>query len=121
MVSFVAESSYDIIDPIIDFFNARMAPEVIANERYTEKADVYSFGIILWEMVTRKIPFEGMNGVQVSVAVATRDLRPTIPPDTPQDVAKIMKECWSTDPNDRPVFSEIAQRLKAMRSEMLGI
>lgn len=38
---------------------------VISNEKYTEKADVYSFGIILWEIAVRKVPFEGMNGVQV--------------------------------------------------------
>ena len=42
-----------------------MAPEVLANKRYTEKADVFSFGVVCWELVTRKCPFEGMNQIQV--------------------------------------------------------
>jgi serine/threonine protein kinase len=43
----------------------RMAPEVLANKRYTEKADVFSFGVVCWELVTRRCPFEGMNQIQV--------------------------------------------------------
>ena len=40
-----------------------MAPEVINNEKYTEKADVYSFGIILWEIASREPPYKNINGV----------------------------------------------------------
>ena len=42
-----------------------MAPEVIANGKYTEKADVFSFGVILWELAARQLPYDGMNSVQV--------------------------------------------------------
>ena len=38
-----------------------MAPEVLRSERYTEKADIYSYGIILWELATRRCPYEGMQ------------------------------------------------------------
>lgn len=41
-----------------------MAPEVLANQRYSNKADVYSFGMVMWECCARQVPFEGLNGVQ---------------------------------------------------------
>lgn len=49
-----------------------MAPEVLANQRYSSKADVYSFGIVVWECCARQVPFEGMNGVQAALAVVNR-------------------------------------------------
>lgn len=70
------------------------APEVLNNERYTIKADVYSFGICLWEMCTREDPYEGMPPYNVIIAVATKvfflgshrsnfeGLRPTPVPET---------------------------------------
>ena len=42
-----------------------MAPEVIGGHIYTEKADVFSYGINLWELLTRKIPYDGMQPMQV--------------------------------------------------------
>jgi serine/threonine protein kinase len=45
---------------------AVQAPEVLGNQRYSERADVYSFGIVLWECVSRKLPYADMNGWQAS-------------------------------------------------------
>jgi serine/threonine protein kinase len=45
-----------------------MAPEVLANQRYSNKADVYSFGMVMWECCARQVPFEGLNGVQAGAA-----------------------------------------------------
>ena len=49
-----------------------MSPEVLANSRYSDKADVYSFGIVLWECSARQVPYAGMNGMQAAVAVMNR-------------------------------------------------
>jgi mitogen-activated protein kinase kinase kinase 9 len=71
-----------------------MAPEIIRSQQYTEKADVYSFGIILWELAAREPPFKNMSGPQVALEVANNNLRPNIPKATPDKFAKLMKRCW---------------------------
>lgn len=55
-----------------------IAPEVIRGEHYNRSCDVYSFGIMLWEMLTRRRPYGGMNDFQVYYQVGTSDLRPTL-------------------------------------------
>lgn len=55
-----------------------MAPEVIAGFKYTEKADVFSYGIILWELATRLPPYYGIDGTEVSIKVVKEDLRPKL-------------------------------------------
>lgn len=82
--------------------------------RYTEKADVYSFGINLWEFCTRSIPFSGMAPVQVGIAVLTKQLRPSIPDSCPPAYSQLIQECWHQDPSNRPSFREILERLGEM-------
>ena len=91
-----------------------MAPEVVAGHKYTEKADVYSFAIDMWELCTRQIPYTGMQPMQVAMAVLTRGLRPAVPPDCPKDYAALMEACWLTEPSVRPSFTEVVDRLAAM-------
>jgi serine/threonine protein kinase len=72
-----------------------MAPEVILGEKYTEKADVYSFGVILWEIMTRKEPYEDKEAMQIVLEVVNKGLRPKIPPhyfDCP--LVPLMRDCW---------------------------
>ena len=94
-----------------------MSPEVMQSQRYTEKADVFSFGIILWEVLFRQVPYQGFNSVQVSIAVITQNLRPPLPSDTPPELAKLMQDCWATNPVQRPVFSDIIDRLQAIAAK----
>ena len=85
-----------------------MAPEVITNEHYTEKADVYSFGIILWEFWSKDPPYKGIKAKDVAIKVKNnKNFRPTIPDDMPQDIAELIKCCWDYDPDKRPTFLEI--------------
>jgi len=88
------------------------APEILKNSRYTEKADVFSYGICLWEFFTRTDPYEGMPVFQIIFSVGTEGMRPTIPDNCPPDYTALMKECWDVDPRSRPSFAAILQRLQ---------
>jgi len=116
-----------------------MAPEIIIGKLYTEKADVYAFGIILWEILTRLEPYEDKEPMQIVVEVVNEDLRPTLPPEfreAPKDgsppdpkgipagtgtappnqmaLVALMKDCWHKDPNQRPTFQVVERRLQEM-------
>lgn len=92
-----------------------MAPEVITGKNYSEKADVYSFGIILWEIAAREPPYKNIMGTKVSVEVVKNDLRPKIPKKAPEAMARLMKKCWDRNPVKRPSFKEIIMELEKMK------
>lgn len=91
-----------------------MAPEVLANQKYTEKADVFSFGIVVWEIVTGECPYDGMTQIQAALGVLNRNLRPVIPRSCPKFLGQLMKACWARQPEARPSFLQI---VKALREE----
>lgn len=70
-----------------------MAPEIFSGEKYTEKADVYSFGILLWELWTRQQPFDGYQAVTIPNLVVKGE-RPPIPKDMENDIKKLIQSCW---------------------------
>eukprot|EP00698_Gefionella_okellyi_P020823 TRINITY_DN6616_c0_g1_i1.p1 TRINITY_DN6616_c0_g1~~TRINITY_DN6616_c0_g1_i1.p1 ORF type:complete len:306 (-),score=51.19 TRINITY_DN6616_c0_g1_i1:41-892(-) len=89
-----------------------MAPEVIAHENYGSKADVYSFGIILWEMCAREIPYEDFDDeMKIAEAVLIKQHRPTIPSYVPPDLAKLIRTCWDDNADKRPTPAQIQQYL----------
>ncbi|KOM44732.1 hypothetical protein LR48_Vigan06g003800 [Vigna angularis] len=82
-----------------------MAPEVLRNEPSNEKSDVFSFGVILWELMTQSIPwknFEFLTGFM--------DRRLDLPEDLDPHFASIIDDCWQSDPERRPSFEELIQR-----------
>ncbi|XP_039029044.1 probable serine/threonine-protein kinase SIS8 isoform X2 [Hibiscus syriacus] len=92
-----------------------MAPEVLRNEPSNEKCDVYSFGVILWELSTLRQPWGGMNPMQVVGAVGFQHRRLDIPDDMDPTIAEIIRRCWQTDPKLRPTFAEIMAALKPLQ------
>nr|BAD02482.1 enhanced disease resistance 1 [Delphinium hybrid cultivar] len=92
-----------------------MAPEVLRNEPSNEKCDVYSFGVILWELATLRLPWTGMNQMQVVGAVGFQNRRLDIPKELDPLVATIIRECWQTDPNLRPSFSQLTAALQSLQ------
>jgi len=100
MTGFMGTSSY-------------MSPEMIQGTRYSEKVDVYSFGILLLERYTHKVPFKSMHALQVAQKVI-QGLRPTIPDKCPPGLSKLLESCWHTNPSERPSFKEIIQILNSL-------
>ncbi|KAE8662076.1 Serine/threonine-protein kinase CTR1 [Hibiscus syriacus] len=98
-----------------------MAPEVLRNEPADEKCDVYSFGVILWELSTMQQPWKGMNPMQVVGAVGFQHRRLDIPDNLDSAVAEIIRKCWHTDPKLRPTFAEIMAALKPLQKPITSV
>jgi serine/threonine protein kinase len=90
-----------------------MAPEIIRNNSFNTSADVYSFGICLWEMCTRTAPFAGCNPMQVVFKVNAGE-RPPLSDLIPAPLAGLMCACWHEDPNQRPSFEDVLQALSTL-------
>ncbi|GMF28188.1 unnamed protein product [Phytophthora lilii] len=95
-----------------------MAPEVLGNQKYTEKADVFSFGIVIWEIVTGECPYDGMSQIQAALGVLNRNLRPNIPRDCPPFFSRLMKACWNRQPELRPSFPHIVNAFRTYQSSI---
>ncbi|KAG4146855.1 hypothetical protein ERO13_D05G185300v2 [Gossypium hirsutum] len=93
-----------------------MAPEVIEHKPYDHKADVFSFGVVLWEMLTGKLPYENLTPLQAAVGVVQKGLRPVIPQHTRPKFVELLERCWQQDPSLRPEFSEITNLLEDLAS-----
>ncbi|XP_033984632.1 mitogen-activated protein kinase kinase kinase 20 isoform X2 [Trematomus bernacchii] len=94
-----------------------MAPEVIQSLPVSETCDTFSYGVVLWEMLTREIPFKGLEGLQVAWLVVEKHERLTIPSGCPSSFAELMKDCWATEPKERPMFKQILSTLESMSND----
>uniref|UniRef100_H0V1W2 Mitogen-activated protein kinase kinase kinase n=1 Tax=Cavia porcellus TaxID=10141 RepID=H0V1W2_CAVPO len=90
---------------------AWMAPEVIRSSLFSKGSDIWSYGVLLWELLTGEVPYRGIDGLAVAYGVAVNKLTLPIPSTCPEPFAKLMKECWEQDPHIRPSFASILQQL----------
>ncbi|GBG60880.1 hypothetical protein CBR_g16001 [Chara braunii] len=111
------ESSMDE-DDLEDDGYRWMAPELIGHRPHDHKVDVYSFGIIMWELLTGLIPFDGLPTVQAAVSIVNKNTRPELPDACPASLRAMITECWSPDPEKRPEFSSVVRTLEAELSSM---
>ncbi|OHT01385.1 TKL family protein kinase [Tritrichomonas foetus] len=89
-----------------------MAPEVLmSTPTYDEKVDVYSFAIILWELLTGKVPYDDMSTANIAIHVVEQGLRPQLPDNTPIAIRDLITKCWNSDPNKRPSMSSVLGEL----------
>ncbi|RWW85430.1 hypothetical protein BHE74_00005880 [Ensete ventricosum] len=121
-----------------------MAPELLSGKdnKYTEKVmlnlrtsvDVFSFGIVMWELVTGEEPYGDMHYGAIigdfsfhilsclfiiSIGgILNGTLRPPVPDSCDPEWRSLMEQCWSTEPSQRPSFTEIASRLRAMAAAL---
>ena len=92
--------------------------EVIRHESYSNMADVYSFAIVMWQLVTREDPYVNISQIEAAGKVAIEQARPPIPEGTPQAIAQLIRTCWTENPDDRLPFEQISTRLGEIQKNM---
>ncbi|XP_029424790.1 mitogen-activated protein kinase kinase kinase 21 isoform X1 [Nannospalax galili] len=97
---------------------AWMAPEVIRSSLFSKGSDIWSYGVLLWELLTGEVPYRGIDGLAVAYGVAVNKLTLPIPSTCPEPFARLMKECWEQDPHIRPSFALILQQLTAIEGSL---
>ncbi|XP_015179869.1 PREDICTED: mitogen-activated protein kinase kinase kinase 11-like isoform X3 [Polistes dominula] len=95
---------------------AWMAPEVIKKSTFSKASDVWSYGVLLWELLTGETPYKGIDALAVAYGVAVNKLTLPIPSTCPQPWRCLMEACWSSDSHCRPGFAEILLALDEVRS-----
>uniref|UniRef100_A0A8D9BZA6 Mitogen-activated protein kinase kinase kinase 7 n=1 Tax=Cacopsylla melanoneura TaxID=428564 RepID=A0A8D9BZA6_9HEMI len=101
---------------------AWMAPEVFEGSKYTEKCDIFSWGIILWEVLSRRRPYnEPVYGSAYRIMWAIhKGKRPRLLEDCPKPIEQLMTSCWSADPLVRPSMDEVVRVMSILMQYFSG-
>jgi serine/threonine protein kinase len=91
-----------------------MAPEIFEGHKYTAASDIYSFGMIMWELMTGRRPFWDQNHDIYLIIEICDGLRPPIVTNAPEGYIELMKECWHSDPSKRPKANDISEKIDKM-------
>ncbi|RHZ57545.1 hypothetical protein Glove_386g25 [Diversispora epigaea] len=93
-----------------------MAPELFKNQPYSYASDIYSLGMIMWQLTSGHRPFHDQEHGPKLILDILDGKRPEITEDTPERWANLMKRCWHPDPSQRPTIQRICEMLKEFRS-----
>ena len=89
-----------------------MAPESLNDKKFSICSDVWSFGVVMWELFNpNQTPYGQYTSVQVAIKITHEKARLQIPTNCPRDIARLMKLCWKENTSSRPTFSELAAEL----------
>ncbi|PZC76584.1 hypothetical protein B5X24_HaOG204424 [Helicoverpa armigera] len=97
---------------------AWMAPEVIRHEPSSERVDVWSYGVVLWELLTQETPYKNLETNAILWGVGNDTIALPIPSTCPSTMQLLMKQCWNRTPRNRPPFKIIAANLEIAGDEM---
>ncbi|CAB5383394.1 unnamed protein product [Rhizophagus irregularis] len=93
-----------------------VAPEVLRGNEHTAKSDIYSFGMILWTMLSGEVPWRNEHFNAKLARSIVEGSRPDCPLFTPPFLYEIVQNCWELDPNNRPTSEELNKRFEIIES-----
>uniref|UniRef100_A0A8C9ZNB8 Mitogen-activated protein kinase kinase kinase n=1 Tax=Sander lucioperca TaxID=283035 RepID=A0A8C9ZNB8_SANLU len=99
---------------------AWMAPEVIRNEPVSEKVDIWSFGVVLWEMLTGEVPYKDVDSSAIIWGVGNNSLHLPVPDSCPDSFKLLLRQCWNCKPRNRPSFRQILLHLDIASADILS-
>lgn len=97
---------------------AWMAPEIIRNEPCSEKVDIWSFGVVLWELLSGEIPYKDVDSSAIMYGVGNNTLHLPIPKTCPEGYKILVELCWAAKPRNRPSFKHIEMHLAIAAGEL---
>ncbi|CAI2184910.1 2589_t:CDS:2 [Funneliformis geosporum] len=88
-----------------------IAPEIYKGVKFSKESDIYSLGMIMWELTSCRKPFDNLEHDHKLIYKIIDGKRPEITHDTPECYANLMKRCWNPDPSKRPLITEICKSI----------
>jgi len=93
-----------------------MPPEVIRHEHYASGVDVYSYAMLMYELITHHTPFAELSSIQAAVLVGLENKRPPLPEGTPPPLERLLARAWATDAAERPPSSDLVSEITTVEA-----
>jgi len=90
-----------------------MSPEILSGEAYSATTDIFSFGVLLWELCTQRMPYKEFDSPWKVTQFVIAGSRLLLPAETPQDISTLVSACWAHQPSQRPKLSHVISTLQS--------